>query len=103
MCLVRESPQAGDVTEEEARTAVSPSHVTTRTYDNPLGRASLQRPTPFQLERASVVRLPALHMLTPMGQIWRCRRLAVLYLLIKLSHLQGGTCDSASCAVTSFA
>lgn len=38
--------------------AVSPSHVTTRTYENPLGRASMQRPTPVQLERASVVRLP---------------------------------------------
>ena len=37
---------------------VSPSHVTTHTYENPLGRASMQRPTPVQLERASVVRLP---------------------------------------------
>ena len=44
------------MSEEEAMTAMSPSHVTARTYDNPLGRASLQRPTPFQLERASVVR-----------------------------------------------
>ena len=58
--------EGAGASEEEAMAAVSPSHVAARTYSNPLGRASVQRPTPVQLERASVVRLPCkVHCPTP--------------------------------------
>ena len=42
------------VTLEEAQ-AHGPSHMLPATYANPLGRASITRPTPAMFERASVV------------------------------------------------
>lgn len=49
VCSVR-----AQVTLEEAQ-AHGPSHMLPATYANPLGRASITRPTPAMFERASVV------------------------------------------------
>ena len=46
--------RASQVTLEEAQ-AHGPSHMLPATYANPLGRASITRPTPAMFERASVV------------------------------------------------
>lgn len=51
-------PAAAAKGKEDARAqdSVGPSHMLGSTYENPLGRASMARPTPVQLQRASVVR-----------------------------------------------
>ena len=66
-------PARAQVTLEEAQ-AHGPSHMLPATYANPLGRASITRPTPAMFERASVVGLrdSAAHTLLPLCGQERC-------------------------------